>query len=129
MKTPWKTIDAMEPGRSYVAVATELIPKSMGSTGALFRGARLSSKQMERSAGVVGFATLARPLRKQYGTLSVWESEDALAAFVRSADHGELVRTMGDELDAVRSVRWTVTAADGRPTWRDGFERLAAARV
>ncbi|CAN5542621.1 hypothetical protein BH20ACT2_BH20ACT2_05340 [soil metagenome] len=124
MKTPWKTLQPIHPDRDYVAVVTELVPRSRRSTGRLFRGARRSSIQIARATGIVGFATLAEPLRRRYRTISLWESETDVDAFARSGDHHELVRTLAQELEAVRSRRWQVTGRDGRPDWNAADHQL-----
>lgn len=129
MKTPWKTLSPLDDGREYVAVATELVPKSRRSTGRLFRGAQRASAQMAHSPGVVGFSTLAQPLRKRYQTLSLWESEAAVDAFARSGDHHQLVRALTNELDTMTSTRWRVRGNQGRPTWKHAAQRLETANA
>lgn len=129
MKTPWKTLSPLDDRCEYVAVATELVPKSRRSTGRLFRGAHQASSQMAHSPGVVGFSTLAQPLRKRYRTLSVWESEAAVDAFARSGDHHQLVRALAHELDTMTSTRWRIRGDEGRPTWQHAAQRLATANA
>lgn len=124
MKSPWKTIQPIDTDREYVGVVTELVPRSVRSTGRMFRGARRSSAQIARSEGIVGFATLAQPLRRRYRTISLWESEAAVDSFARSGDHHELVRTLTPELERVRTGRWRAAGLDGRPGWKQAAEIL-----
>ncbi len=126
MRTPWKTLSPLDEDRRYVVVATELVPKSRRSTGRLFRGARKASAQMARSRGVVGFATLAQPLRKRYGSISLWESEADVDAFARSGEHHELVRTLAGELERMTTTRWWISGNEGRPTWEVAARQLAS---
>lgn len=126
MRTPWKTLSPLDEDRRYIVVATELVPKSRRSTGRLFRGARNASAQMARSQGVVGFATLAQPLRKRYQSISVWESEADIDAFARSGEHHELVRALANELESVTTTRWWISGNEGRPTWEIAARRLAS---
>lgn len=129
MKTPWRTVQTIEPDREYVAVVTELTPASIRSTGRLFRGARAATKQIQRSKGIIGFATLAQPLRKRYQTISLWESDGDVDAFARSDDHHELVRTLAPELAAVTNTRWQMAGHDGRPGWKQAQELLRRCRT
>lgn len=124
MKSPWKTVQPIDTDREYIGVVTELVPKSMRSTGRLFRGARKSSVQIGGSKGIVGFATLARPVRKRYQTISLWETEADVDAFARSGDHHDLVRHLAPELATVRSHRWRVSGRDGRPGWKQAQDLL-----
>ena len=124
MKSPWKSMRALEPGHEYVVLASSIPARSRSSTGRLFRGAGAVRKQLERTEGLIGFSLLARPLRKQYATLSVWEDEGALAAFADQAPHRELMATLAPEMGETRFVRWTITGSDGTPSWRDALRRL-----
>ena len=129
MKSPWKTVQSIDADREYIGVVTELVPKSMRSTGRLFRGARKSSVQISRSRGIVGFATLARPVRKRYQTISLWETEADVDAFARSGDHHDLVRALAPELATVKSSRWRVSGRDGRPGWKQAQDLLRRSRT
>lgn len=129
MKSPWKTIRPIDTDREYVGVVTELVPRSIRSTGRLFGGARRSSAQIARADGIVGFATLAQPLRRRYRTISLWENEAAVAAFARSGDHHELVRTLTPELERVTTGRWHAAGRDGRPDWNHADAVLRGRRA
>jgi hypothetical protein len=114
----------MEPDREYLVLASSIPPRSRSSTRALFSGARAVRKQLAKTEGVIGFSLLARPFRKQYATLSVWEDESALAAFADQTPHRELMASLSPAMDATKFVRWTTSGSDGRPSWRDALRRL-----
>ena len=115
---------ALEPHREYVVLASSIPPLSRSSTRRLFNGARVVRKQLARAEGVVGFSLLARPLRKQYATLSVWIDDAALAVFADARPHGELMTALSPEMGPTKFVRWTISGADGRPSWSDALRRL-----
>lgn len=129
MKSPWKRNQPLEADQTYVAVATDLIAETVRSFPRMFVGAQRTGKQMTAAPGCVGFASQAQPLARRYRSISLWESEEALAAFVHSGAHGELVRTMSAEVASFRSVHWVTEGSEGRPTWRDAGRRLAADAV
>ena len=75
--------------------------------------------------GVIGFSLLARPLAKQYATLSVWRDEDALAAFAGTEPHRGLMTKLSPEMGPTKFVRWTMRGSAGRPSWDDALQRLS----
>ena len=124
MKSPWKSIKALEPDREYVVLASSIPPLSRSSTRRLFNGASAVRKQLANTEGVVGFSLLARPMRKQYATLSIWVDEAALSAFADASPHRELMANLSPEMGPTQFVRWTITGSDGRPSWKDALQRL-----
>jgi hypothetical protein len=124
VKSPWKSIKALEPDREYVVLASSIPPLSRSSTRRLFNGASAVRKQLASTEGVVGFSLLARPLRKQYATLSIWVDEGALAAFSDTSPHRELMTDLSPEMGATTFVRWTISGSDGRPSWSEALRRL-----
>ena len=85
MKSRWKQLEPIDPERQYLALASWIPPKSRRSTGRLFRGSRAVADQLADTEGAIGFSMLARPLRREYATLSLWADASALAAFGRSS--------------------------------------------
>lgn len=73
---------------------------------------------------MVGFSLLARPLRKQYATLSIWDGDEALNAFAEATPHAELVHHLAAEMAPSTVVRWTIEGSHPRPNWSDALERL-----
>ena len=67
---------------------------------------------------------LAEPLRKHYATLSVWRDEAALDAFERAHPHDRLMGDLAPAMGATKFVRWTISGAEGPPTWADALTRL-----
>jgi hypothetical protein len=124
MKSPWRWSASLEPDREYLVLASSIPPESRRSTWRLFRGARAVRKQLAVTEGVIGFALLARPLRKQYATLSMWTGDDALARFTGAAPHRELVHQLAPEMGSTKFVRWTIRGAQGRPSWDEALQRL-----
>ena len=114
----------LEPHRDYLVLASNIPPLSRSATRRLFSGASAVRKQLAKTEGVVGFSLLARPLRKQYATLSVWVDEQALAAFADASPHHELVAKLSPEMGPTKFVRWTIKGSEGRPSWQDALQRL-----
>ena len=124
MKSPWKTVAALDPAADYLVLASSIPPKSVASTWKLFRGSRAVRKQLLATDGVMGFSMLAEPLRKHYATLSVWRDENALETFSRAHPHVRLMTELSPAMDATTFVRWTISGAAGAPSWTDALARL-----
>ncbi len=129
MRTPWKTVQPIDAERDYVVVATELVPRSLRTTGPLFRGARAASAQIATAPGIVGFATSAKPFARRYETISLWENEAAVDAFSRSGVHHQLVRDLAPALASTNSCRARRSGAAGRPTWSEARTLLTASPI
>jgi hypothetical protein len=67
---------------------------------------------------------LAEPIRKHYATLSVWRDEAALDTFSRAEPHRRLMAELAPAMGATKFVRWTMSGADGFPSWKDALARL-----
>lgn len=126
MKSPWKSIRPMQPGHDYVVLASSIPPRSLASTRALFAGASAVRKQLADTDGVIGFSLLARPFRKQYATLSVWEDEAALEDFATSQPHAQLMADLSPAMAPTRFARWKMSSGEARPSWRDALQRLSS---
>ena len=124
MKSPWKSLARLEPDRSYVVLASSIPPRKLSSTWRMFRGASAVRKQLAKSEGLIGFSLLARPLRKQYATLSVWSDDESLSKFADESPHHELMDELSPRMGQTKFVRWTISGSGGRPSWSDALQRL-----
>lgn len=124
MKSPWKSFAQLDPDRDYLVLASSIPAREFSSTWRMFRGSRIVRGQLANTEGVVGFSLLARPIVKQYSTLSVWVSEQELDRFATNNPHGELMAELAPLLGPTKFVRWTIRGIDGRPSWSDALARL-----
>jgi hypothetical protein len=124
VKSPWKSLGALDPDREYLVLASSIPPKSMSSTWSMFTGSRIVRKQLLSTDGLIGFSMLAQPLRKHYATLSVWRDDAALDAFAGTHPHGRLMAELAPAMDEPKFVRWTISGRDGLPSWTDALDRL-----
>ncbi len=77
------------------------------------------------SPGALGMSLMARPLKRQYYTLSSWTDRAALDSFVRAPLHREAMRTLGPAMTTSIFTFWQVGADAPAPTWATARERLA----
>jgi hypothetical protein len=125
---PWTAAGEMQPGREYVVMASQLPLRSLTSTLRFFRAVAAIRTQLRSAEGLVGYTLRARPLARKYWTLSVWTDRAALAQFMRTAPHVGIMSSLRPLMAPTRFVQWQITAAEGRPSWSDALERLAAYR-
>ena len=121
--TPWKMLRPADPGRDYVVLLSYLLLQRLRRIPWFAFQANRIVRQLQRSAGVVGYSLNSRPLRRQFWTLSAWHDEAAPQAFVHEPPHVDTMRTMIPHMDQTRFVRWTVRGADLPVRWDDALGR------
>jgi hypothetical protein len=116
----------MEPGATFVVLASHLPLLKMSSTVRFFRAVSAIRKQLAETDGLVGYTLRAKPLARNYWTLSVWKDSDALRRFTETSPHVEVMSSLRPLMGATRFAEWEITGADGRPTWTQALEHLAS---
>jgi hypothetical protein len=114
----------MEPGHEYLVMASHLPLRNLRATVRFFRAVSEVRKQLGSSEGLVAYTLRAKPLARDYWTLSVWSGGDALASFMRTPPHLGVMSSLKPVMGQTRFVQWHITAEDGRPTWSDALARL-----
>ena len=108
-----------------MALLTYLPLKRLASTPAFVRDVQRIRGQLARSPGLIGYSLRAKPLRKEYWTLSVWDSERALLAFVRGQPHSGVMSSLRNRMGPTKFVRWRVSGSAALPTWDEAIRRGA----
>ena len=116
----------MEPGSGYLVMASHLPLKRISSTVRFFRGVLAVRKQLATADGLVGYTLRAKPLARDYWTLSVWMDEGALREFMRTPPHIQLMTSLKPYMGPTKFVTWNITAADSRPSLTGALEHLAS---
>ena len=80
-------------------------------------------RQLERSAGVIGYSLNTRLLVGEFWTLSAWEDEATLQAFVQAPPHLEAMAALRPHMGPTRFVRWTVRGTQVPVRWDDAWSR------
>jgi hypothetical protein len=124
MDLPWTTRAEMQPGSEFLVMASHLPLKRIASTVRFFRAVSAIRKQLATADGLVGYTLRAKPLARDYWTLSVWHDETALRAFMSTAPHVGVMTSLSPFMGQTKFIKWNVTAADGRPSLTDALQRL-----
>jgi hypothetical protein len=114
----------MEPGTDYLVMASHLPLRRITATVRFFRGVSAVRKQLATADGLIGYTLRAKPLARDYWTLSVWKDNTALRVFMRTSPHIQLMTSLKPYMGPTKFVTWTISAADGRPGMADALEHL-----
>jgi quinol monooxygenase YgiN len=80
--------------------------------------------QLASADGVLGYSVLARPLSKQFWTLSAWKDDAALRTFVQYPPHVRIMNALAHHMDETKFVRWTVKGSELPLRWDDALCRF-----
>src|SRR6266567_1625196 len=121
--SPWRSFRSPEPERVYVALLSFLPLKSFWGLPAFVRGTVGVMKQLAAAQGLIGYSLLARPMGKNFWTLSVWENEAALKTFVRNPPHVRIMASLTPQMREPKFVRWKVKGSELPLLWDDALRR------
>lgn len=121
--SPWKSFSHAQPDREYLALLSFLPLKSFWHLPAFLLGTAKVTKQLAAARGLIAYSLLARPIEKSFWTLSVWQDEDALQAFVHHPPHIRLMTSLTPRMGKTRFVRWTVKGSELPLLWDDALLR------
>ncbi len=124
---PWVTFSRPDPDRDYLVLLSELPLRRFRDLAAFLRRTWRIQGQLRRTPGLLGYSLLARILKRQFWTLSVWEGEAALRQFVVENPHRQVMLALRGKMDQTRFVRWSIRGSEFPPHWREAFARRGAA--
>jgi heme-degrading monooxygenase HmoA len=126
MDLPWTSRADLQPGSEYLVMASHLPLKRFAATVRFFRAVSAIRKQLADADGLVGYTLRAKPLARDYWTLSVWQDEPALRAFMRTRPHADVMTSLSPVMGPTKFITWKISEAAGRPSLTDALQRLAA---
>ena len=121
---PWRTVAKTLPDRDYLVMASRLPLLSRRTVPRFMRLTLSVVRQLGRTKGVVGYSLLAQPLKGTFWTLSAWNDQAALDAFVRSMPHLGVMGKLRPHMGPTKFTTWTVSGSALPVTWDDAIERL-----
>jgi hypothetical protein len=124
---PWIPIEKPQESGAVVVMASRFRVRGYRHVLPFFVDAMRVLVQVRKADGALGVTLTARPLRREFATLSAWRDRDALNALVRSVPHRTI---MGRYRSAMADSRFTFWEAQGSALpldWAEAERRLAAA--
>jgi hypothetical protein len=119
----------VEPERSYTALVSYLPLKSFRKLPQFLWYVVQIQGQLKRSPGLVGYTLQARIFRKVFFTLSVWDSETALRAFVQQAPHVLIMGKLAGHMAKTEFQQWSVKGSELPLVFEKELYRLSRAGV
>jgi hypothetical protein len=107
-------------------MASHLPLQRISATVRFFRAVSAVRKQLATADGLIGYTLRAKPMARDYWTLSVWQDDAALRQFMRTSPHVQIMKSLRPVMGPTKFVTWTVSAADGRPSMTAALDHLAA---
>ena len=114
---PWAQRRAVEPGRTYVAMASRLPLRRRRSIPGFLRDTLAIRRQLARADGLVGYALDAELARKTFWTFSVWEDQASLDAFASSDPHRAIIGRLRPLMGPTRFEFFQIPGSDLPLTW------------
>lgn len=124
--TPWRQVRRPEPARDYLVLLSRLPLTRLSALPRFLLDSRRIEAQLRATPGLVGYGLYAELLALRFWTLSAWEDEAALQAFVSAQPHAAVMdATRGGAMGPTTFVRWRLPGAALPPGWRDAFGRVS----
>lgn len=123
--TPWRTFkSSILPDASCVALLSYLPLKSYSRLLPFFFYTAQVARQLAHAPGILGYSVLTRPIQLRFWTLSAWQDDPSLQAFVQSPPHVRIMASLAPHMGETKFVRWSVNRSELPLTWKDALSRL-----
>lgn len=124
--TPWQSFLTPDHGREYLALLSYLPLKGFRKMLTLQRQSSQVGKQLAETRGLVGYSFRAKLSSHRFWTLSIWEDEQALSAFVNRDPHRATMGMLQSYMGETAFTRWTIRGSDIPPSWDEAIRRSGA---
>jgi quinol monooxygenase YgiN len=123
MDLPWRAAVQASPEQEYLVLLSFLpLKQSRGLPRFVLYTWRVL-QQLKSTRGLIGYTLRAQLLAKSFWTLSAWESEAAMRAFVQAPPHREIMAALAPYMGQTSFKRWTVKGAELPLLWDDALRR------
>jgi len=123
---PWTARTTPDPDTTYVVMGTYLplrgyryIPRFLAETTKVRR-------QLAHTDGLIGYALDATIGRREFLTVSVWESRDALERFSKADPHAAITAVKRARMGPTKFRTWEVSGREVPVGWDTVRDHLAS---
>jgi Domain of unknown function (DUF3291) len=124
---PWIPVHQPAPASEMVVMASHFRVKGYRHVLPFLVDSMRVLAQIRRADGALGVSLVARPLRREFYTLSAWPDRAAINAVVGSEPHRSVMRRQRVAMAKSVFTFWTAPAGALPLTWAEAEERLTAA--
>jgi hypothetical protein len=124
MDLPWKATAQASPEREYVVLLSFLPLKQSRRIPVTLLYTWRIAQQLKSARGLIGYTLRAQLLAKSFWTLSAWESEVAMRAFVRASPQREIMAALALYMGQTSFNQWTIKGAELPLRWDDAVGRI-----
>jgi quinol monooxygenase YgiN len=114
---PWTQRQPVDPGRTYLAMASRLPLRHRRTIPGFLRDAMAIRRQLARADGMIGYALDAELARRTFWTFSVWDDQASLDAFAASDPHQAITRRLRPLMAQTRFEFFQIPGSDLPMTW------------
>ncbi|MFC5746082.1 hypothetical protein [Actinomadura rugatobispora] len=122
LRSAWTPGPADAHGHVLVSV-TEFTADHLWDMPRIYRAGTRLTRLWPTLEGAVGHWLWLEPLRRRSGSVSLWESDQAMRNFVKLPVHLQIMRAFRDR-GSLRSTTWTADDPELSDTWRQASEFL-----
>ncbi len=123
MDSPWITFAPANSNREYLALLSYLPLTKYRMIPRFIRFSLQIQKQLRNTPGVIGYSLRAKPLRRNFWTLSAWEDEKSLMDFVKRLPHREVMQALAPHMGPTKFTQWKVSGASLPLRWAEAMQR------
>ena len=123
MDMPWTSFGTSDANREYSALLSYLPLKTYRAIPAFLRFSFQIQSQLRNTPGVVGYSLRAKPLSRNFWTLSAWTDENALMEFVMKIPHAQAMKSLMPHMGPTKFTKWRVSGSALPLRWDDAMQR------
>ena len=121
MDTPWIKFVAPDASREYFALLSYLPPNKYRAIPAFLKFTFQIQKQLSLTPGIIGYSLRAKPLSRNFCTLSAWVNEQSLRDFVVKLPHGNAMKAMTPHMGPTSFTKWKVSGCALPLRWEEAM--------
>lgn len=130
ISTPFKAAPlAKQPGAEMVLVAVTHAEVDPDKRKPFDEGTRSVLRTIHENKGLIGHSVRKEPFGTHAWTMTIWEDEESLEAFVSSPAHREAMRAGRPALVSAQFLRFEWPRNQVPPSWDEVKRRLEAAET
>lgn len=123
MDSPWKEIAPVDASREHLALFTYLPLRKRRHVPLFFWFTLQIQRQLARAGGIIGYSLRAKPLQRNFWTLSVWQDDRALMDFMAQLPHSRVMKSLSPHMGATKFTRWKLLGSATPPKLDDAIRR------